>query len=69
MKFEMKGNVSGHYFGIEGEGKGLPYELVQERPQRIISLQCITIYFNHRVEYDHAAVVKSGSDITVLMIF
>lgn len=22
MKFEMKGSVNGHYFGIEGEGKG-----------------------------------------------
>ena len=22
MEFEMKGNVSGHYFEIEGEGKG-----------------------------------------------
>ena len=26
MKFEMKGSVNGHYFEIEGEGKGKPYE-------------------------------------------
>ena len=26
MKFEMKGNVNRHYFEVEGEGKGRPYE-------------------------------------------
>ena len=26
MKFEMKGNVIRHYFEVEGEGKGRPYE-------------------------------------------
>ena len=26
MKFEMKGNVNRHYFEVEGECKGRPYE-------------------------------------------
>ena len=26
MKSEMKGNVNRHYFEVEGEGKGRPYE-------------------------------------------
>ena len=26
MKFEMKGKVNRHYFEVEGEGKGRPYE-------------------------------------------
>ncbi|XP_027044184.1 GFP-like fluorescent chromoprotein amFP486 [Pocillopora damicornis] len=30
LKFEMKGSVNGHYFEIEGEGRGKPYEGVQK---------------------------------------
>ncbi|XP_027044177.1 GFP-like fluorescent chromoprotein amFP486 isoform X2 [Pocillopora damicornis] len=35
MKFEMKGSVNGHYFEIEGEGKGKPYEGIQKSTFRV----------------------------------
>ena len=35
MKFEMKGSVNGHYFEIEGEGKGSLTSkcLLKDRPR------------------------------------